>query len=574
MGCAHAPFSEKPRTVTSDIFPELMTRSEYYRQLAWGYDRDGKISEAIELYRLSLMHDPKNLQAKIQLSDAFRKEKLDHLASAQLSEVLSIDSDNILALKKLGDLYLTNQIYSKAALIYQELLRIDSADERAHWAIFYIRKLEVKYDVALKTLEKIENLVGNKDETLIRISFERAAIYRLQKNWQQELKYLESAYNLKPNLYSHVSLLSDSYFRFKNWIKASTILQRFTDTNDFNFEISEKLAYASIQTENYEVALREYAKQKPWIHDQYLLELKVAHVHFLMKDYSIAEQKYLALIQLRGEDEPKYYLSKVYQITDRHADSATLLDQLPPMSEYYGESQIELADYEKKNGNFNEAINRVRRAHLKRPDILAIYKSYADMLIENKRFVESVALLEQGVGFYPNDEELRFKLAFNHYRLNNQKSFKKQIAKAIQINPNNSEIYAGLAELWYAKDKKSTEVEFFVRKAMDLKSKNKNLKPLLAWALMEQQKSIEAIAVFEEYYEQNPDEYFYVKSLADIYRFGHVSSKAEAFSRVAVALDTDQGLKEKLLDQIQTKPAILDASDKNKSRMPASLENY
>ena len=293
-----------------------------------------------------------------------------------------------------------------------------------------------------------------------------------------------------------------------------------------------------------------------------------------MKDLKTAETRYQSLVAQRSNDEAIYYLSKIYQLNDRFKDSAILLEKLPVFSDYFGEAQVELANHDKQNNEFNLAINRLRKAQTRRPDLPLLYKTYSDLMIEKNRFVEAIALLEQGIGFYPNDEELRLRLAFLHYRLNNQKSFKKQIDKAIAINPNNAQIYAGLAELWYIKNKKASEVEHFVRQAMELKSQNRNLKPLLAWAMLDQNRSSEAIAVFEEYYEQNPNEYYYIKTLAEIYRQGHITAKAGDFNKVAQFLEAESGLKEKLMDHIQKKPSILDGVDPSSLRRPASLENY
>ncbi len=572
VSCAHSP-QNNPRTVTSDLFPNEISRSEYYRELAWGYDREGKIPEAIELFRLALMHDPTNVKARLQLADAFRSEKIDHLASAQLTEVLKIDPTNELALRKLGNLYLDSQIYSKAKNVFDQLLKINSNDEKSLWALFYISKLEQKYDIALAYLNRIEQQIKSASAQLA-ISSEKASIYRLQKNWLQEKKYLVTANDLKPNTFSHVTVLADSFFRFKEWQKAVDLLQRYTDTSDFNFEISEKLAFAALKIQAYEIALREYNKQRPFTFDSYMTDMKISHTYFLLKDYKSAATQYEYLLTVRSDDEAKYFLAKVYQLTDRESESVDLLDQLTAVSEYFGEAQAEIADVEKRNGQVDDAVNRLRKAHTKRPDLLILYNRYADMMIQNNRFVESVALLEQGIGFHPDDEELRFKISFVHYRLNNQKSFKKQLAKAIEINPQNAEIYSGLAELWFAKGKKPAEVEQFVRQALELKSNNKNLKPLLAWALLEQDKAVAAIALFEEYYEENPQEYYYVKTLADIYRFGNVSTKADQFQYVASALGADSVLKEKLLDKMLKGPSPSDPMDASKARMPASLENY
>ena len=586
--CAHQVLTDRPKTITSDIFPGKISRSEYYREMAAGYARDEQTVKAIELFRLSLLHDPQNITAKIQLSDAFCKEKMEHLAISQLADVLQLQPTNLLALQKIGDLYLTTRIYEKARLTYLELQRLQPQDDKAMWALYFIAKLQKKYGQALAELEQIENHEAsttaeqsgaqrsNADlsEYLFQVSNERAAIYRLQKNWQLEQKYLISAYEHKPNFLTHVLALADSYIRFNNWADAAVILQRFTDTNDFNYEISEKYALASVHLQNYEVVLKEYKKQRPFSFDPYITDLKTAHIYFLMKDLTTAEDRYRLLVKQRLNDEAIYYLSKIYQLTDRFKNSASLLESLPVFSDYYGEAQVELANHDKQNNEFNLAINRLRKAQAKRPDLALFYKTYADLMIEKSRFVESIALLEQGIGLHPNDEELRLRLAFIHYRLSNQKSFKKQIDRAISINPNNSQIYAGLAELWYTKNKKATEVEFFVRKAMELKSQNKNLKPLLAWAMLDQNRSSEAIAVFEEYYEENPNEYYYIKTLADIYQQGHITAKANAFNKVAQFLEAESGLKEKLMDQIQKKNSILDGVDPSSLRRPASLENY
>jgi hypothetical protein len=109
---------------------------------------------------------------------------------------------------------------------------------------------------------------------------------------------------------------------------------------------------------------------------------------------------------------------------------------------------------------------------------------------------------------------------------------------------------------------------------MELKSQNKNLKPLLAWAMLDQNRSSEAIAVFEEYYEENPNEYYYIKTLAEIYHHGHITAKATAFNKVAQFLEAESGLREKLTDQIQKKPSMLDGVDPSSLRRPASLDNY
>ncbi|MEQ1666576.1 MAG: hypothetical protein ABL927_14525, partial [Bdellovibrionales bacterium] len=72
-------------------------------------------------------------------------------------------------------------------------------------------------------------------------------------------------------------------------------------------------------------------------------------------------------------------------------------------------------------------------------------------------------------------DKLRILAAYIHFKMNNMKSFKRQIETAQKLNPENSEIYSVLAELWYEKKKPYSELEYLAQKALELKTKNKNI---------------------------------------------------------------------------------------------------
>jgi predicted Zn-dependent protease len=212
-------------------------------------------------------------------------------------------------------------------------------------------------------------------------------------------------------------------------------------------------------------------------------------------------------------------------------------------------------------------------AFIQRPDELVIYKNYADFMIESKRYVETVALLEKGIKLFPNDEDLRLKMAYLHYRLSNQKAFKKQIFAALKINPDSANAYSMLAELWYLKNKNPSEAIYFIKQAIALKSTNKNIKPLLAWALMQQNNSTEAVALFEEFYEENPQESFFVRSLSQVYSQGDITQKSADLAVAATVLESSDSLKSRFLFKQQTQQVQDDDFMKTRTRLPASLEN-
>ncbi|MEQ1723270.1 MAG: tetratricopeptide repeat protein, partial [Pseudobdellovibrio sp.] len=513
-GCAtHVVEQDEVYTMKTDMHPKNLSRAEYYEQMAVSYSLENASEKAIEYFRLSLLHNPKRITPYLSLSDEYRKTNRNHLAIVELSEALKLKPDDLAILKKIGDLYLETKIYSKAREVYKLMLQKDHKYEEAEWALFYIFKIEKKYTEALSTLVKIKVTDSNN----FRISYEKAMVYKLTRDYELYSASLAEAYALNPRDRQVVLEYVSNSYALKQFKDSTFALINFSDTHEFDFEISQNLSYSAVQSEHYEVALREYNKQRPLTYNVGMIDLKKAHVYYLMNDLKNAEKLYLSLLRYEENDEARFYLAQIYITQNKVDDAAFVLGKLSTASDYYGEAQVRLALYRKYRGQYDEAINTIRTAFIARPDQLVIYKTYADFMIESKRYVETVALLEKGIQLFPRDEDLRLKMAFLHYRLNNQKAFKKQIFAALKINPQSANVYSMLAELWYLKSKSSDDIIYFVNKAVQLKSTNKNIKPLLAWALMQQNNSTEAVAIFEEFYEENPKESFFARSLSQVY---------------------------------------------------------
>lgn len=570
-GCAtHKPVRDNEVfTMRTDMFPENISRAEYYEQMAISYSLENDSDKAIEYFRLSLLHNPKRVSPYLSLSDEYRKVKRNHLAIVELSEALKLEPDSIAILKKIGDLYLETQIYSKAREVYKLMLQKDNKFEEAQWALFYIFKIEKKYTDALSTLVKINST----DKNNFRIAYEKAMLYKITKETELYHEWLAQAYAFNPRDRQVVLEYVNHSFAQKQFKNATLALMNFSDTHEFDLEISQNLSYSAVQSEHYEVALREYSKQRPLTYDIGMIDLKKAHVYYLMDDLENAEKSYLSLLRYEESDEARFYLAQIYISQDKPQDAAFILSKIPTASDYYGEARVRLALYQKYEGKYDDAINTIRTAFIERPDQLVIYKTYADFMIEGKRYVETVALLEKGIQLFPRDEDLRLKMAFLHYRLNNQKAFKKQIFAALKINPQSANVYSMLAELWYLKNKSPDDIVYFVNKAVELKSTNKNIKPLLAWALMQQNNSTEAVAIFEEFYEENPKESFFARSLSQVYSRADVKQKAKELADAATVLESNDSLKSRFLFKPETQQVDADQFKQNPTRLPASLEN-
>lgn len=556
-------------TMQTDMYPKEISRAEYYEQMAIGYSLDNQEEKAIENFRLSILHNPGRVSSHLGLSDEYHKSNRNHLALIELEAALALEPNNFNILKKMGDLYLSTQIYSKAREVYLRMLQNEKRMDEAQWALFYLYKLEYKYSEALKVLATI---VENENNNF-KIAYEKALIYKHKKDYEQYNSFLATAYQLNPRDQQVVLEYVDNAFALKKFQESTFALLKYSQTHDFDMEISQKLSYSAVQAGRYDVALREYDKQKLLTRDVASINLKRAHIYYLSGDLESAEKLYVALLSLQENDEARFYLAQIYITYNKPEDAKFILSRLPVGSEYYGEAQARLALYNKHIGSEDEAINTIRSALILRPDQVVIYQTYADFLIESKRYVETVALLEKGIKLFPNNEDLRLKMAFLHYRLNNQKAFKKQILAAIRINPESVAVYNMLAELWYLKDKKPKEVMYFAKRALELKSDNKNIKPVLAWALMQENNSTEAVAIFEEFYEDNPKESFFARSLSQVYSRADIQQKSKELATTASQLESNDSLKSRFLFKQNNLQVQSENYRSEPARLPASLEN-
>ncbi len=571
-GCAtkRPAYQSALPTVNSDLYPAEITRDQYYEEMARSFSADGQVQKAIDYYRIAILHNPNRLSAHLALSDEYRKAQMDHLASFELSEVLSKEPSNKEALLKMGDLYLSTQMYAKAKEAFANVLKIDDQYEEARWSLYFICLLEKNYIEAEKAISNILQT----EENRFQLTYQKAMLEKHFLRFENYSRLISEAFALNPHNKKILLEMQNHYLKLFDFESAQNILKNYSETHDFDLEISENLVFVTIRTENYDLAIKELDKQRKWTRNTALIDMKKAHIYFLASDLPQAEILYKSALAKNSQlDEARFYLAQIYLYENRLNETQTLLSELKPSSEYYPEAQVRLAFLEKESGKADLALNRIRTAHNQRPDQLIVYKAYADFLIENKRYVETIALLEKGIGYFPNDEDLRVKAAFVHYRLKNQKSFRKNIAKALEINPSSSEIYSYLTELWFLKKKDPKQIEYFANKALEFKTKNTNIKPLLAWSLLAQDRSTEAVALFEKFYEENPNQPYYAEALAKVYRRADVVIKGQQMQNLALKLQINNRLKSGLILDSNNKTIESNQPNSSPVRLPASLEN-
>lgn len=555
------------KTIYSDLFPQNSTRTGYYKDVGLGFLNDNNYDKAVEYFKLSLLHDPKNNDSRYWLSVSFFKKNQNNLA---LIELEKLDAANLEypRLKLVSDIYESADSFEKVIAVNQRLYNL-SKENFPLWKIYQMNLNMNRLDQAMENLASLEK----NGEEVFRVHLGRYEVFQRSSQFQLALNELEHAERAKPFDLLTMKKMTAIQYELHKWQDLYVLGTKFSKYHPYDLVVSERLSQACIRVGAYDDAIAELKKQKEIFPDSVGIEFKIAHVLFLKRDFINAEEMYKELYEITKSDQSVFYISQIHLAQNEIGEASSTLENLASWSEYYPTAQVQLARLEWKNKQSDFALNRLRRAHQLRPDSLELYQEYGQYMIWSKKYVESIALIEQGIRSFPQDDKLRILAAYIHFKLNNMKSFKRQIEQAQKLNPENSEIYSVLAELWYEKKKPYSELEYLAQKALELKTKNKNIKPLLAWALLQQDKMTGAVKLFEEFYDSDPNEVFFAESLAEIYQKNVLTSKNQEFQQKASALQADAKIKSEFdYFKFQSEQERLQ-TDSNGNRLPASLDD-
>lgn len=566
-GCASGPVVAD-KTVYSDLFPQQTTRSEYYKDMGLGFLNDNNYDKAAEYFKLALLHGADNQEARYWLSVSYHRKNQNNLALIELEKLDYIDNLEYPRLKLVSDIYESANSYEKVIAINEKLFELG----HENFPLWKIYQMNLNLKRAPQALENLASLEKNGEQPYL-VHIGRFEVFQRQGQLELALVELQLAEKAKPFDAMAMKKMTSIQYDLRQWPELYALGIKYSKYHSYDLDVSERLSQACIRIGQYDDAIVELKKQKEYFPDSVGVEFKIAHVLFLKRDFVNAEELYKELYEITKSDQSVFYISQIHLAQNDVSEASSALEGLASWSEYYPTAQVQLARLEWKNNQSNLALNRLRRAHHLRPDSLELYQEYGQYMIWSKKYVESMALVEQGIRSFPEDDKLRLLASYVHFKMNNMPSFKRQIETAQRLNPNNSEIYSVLAELWYDKKKPHAELEYLAAKAIELKTKNKNIKPLLAWALLQQDKLTDAVKLFEDFYDADPNEVFFAESLAEIYQKNILTSKKQEFQQKALVLQADAKIKSEFdYFKFQSEQERLQ-TDSSGNRLPASLDD-
>ena len=274
--------------------------------LALGYEKKGKLKEAIELLENAnnypaFFSDENKL---FQLAYFYEKDKNFSKAVEFFKSVLVIDRQNIPALLHLGFIYKAAKEYKKSLKCFRYIIEREPNNSKANFGLarlyqkmtntndndtinFYLKSLKLEPD----------NFKANT---------ELGIIYLKNKQYDKALKYLNHSRELKPNNVLCLNAIGNVYQELKDYNKAEEILTEAYKMDRNNLGVISSLGDILFTIGKYESAVLKYEKANklgeiPEVH------LHLGHCYYILEQFEYAVSNYISALKLVKNTRHDYY---------------------------------------------------------------------------------------------------------------------------------------------------------------------------------------------------------------------------------------------------------------------------
>ncbi|MBD3179298.1 MAG: tetratricopeptide repeat protein [Candidatus Latescibacteria bacterium] len=167
---------------------EEAPRSRLFAPVADMYRKTGDLDRAVEICNQGLEIYPDYVSARVILGKCFYDKGASERAKTEFERVLELDSENMVALKFLGDICLAEDRRDKAADYYRELLEIDPTNDRIRDIYEELTEEFDPPEIDLEKSESVESLVDENEPATMTL----AGIYASQGYYQKAVDIYRS----------------------------------------------------------------------------------------------------------------------------------------------------------------------------------------------------------------------------------------------------------------------------------------------------------------------------------------------------------------------------------------------
>jgi tetratricopeptide (TPR) repeat protein len=360
------------------------------RYLVAGYDyvKDGKMPEAVIMFKNAVQVDPNSAEARYELGLAHMRRRDLSQAFAELRRAVELKPALLNARHQLGLLYIIDRNIAGAREQLTAIRTHDSAAFEARYLGAAVALAEQDLDGALKEMgQAVHRAEDEKSPNLADVYIELGNIHLLKKNWDQAENSYRRAIGIDRKLLRAREGLASVYMLKGHDDKARDELilaTRIDPTNEDALHLLGNFYARTNRIEEYEQFYRDLTQAKP---KSSTGKKRMAEILFTKGDV-VSAQKYLDEI-LKAEPRDKHALllrGRIYLIEKdfrRAYDTFTRITaedlRLAPAFYFLGAAQLGLGDVAQARGSLLKALELSPEAIEPRVMLAEIYLGSGDI---------------------------------------------------------------------------------------------------------------------------------------------------------------------------------------------------
>ena len=511
------------------------------RQLAL----DGDYEQALPLLEKAAAVAPDSSFIQHQLAEVyFRLGKMEQ-AQSSAEKAVTQDPKNAEYRSTLGGIFATNKNYLMAKQQYEKIMEIEPDNMKAPLLLGLLAAEAGKFDEGIGVLTKVIN--KNPDNYLA--VFYRAKVYLEMDDIAKAQVDLDKCLTLRPAFVEAGTALGLIFEKQGKNDEAINAYERIQGNGRFK----KRLAQLYLQKNEMEKALTELKLYESTEPDDYSARIKVGLIHFELKQYDQAKEKFNAILKEQPEsDNVRFYLAAVFEEAKEYDPAVAMFKKVGPDSTFYKEAMLHVGLLYKDQGKIKEAkrfAQALVRGKNTQPEFIDLLASLHDY---EKDYKSSLKVIDDGLKKFPDEERLNYFRGALFDKMQRKDEAIAIMKTIVEKNPEHAHALNFIGYSLAESGKDLEEAEKYVTRALKLRPNDGFIEDSLGWVLFKRGKTDEAVARLEKAASLQPNEAIIMEHLGDAYAAKKDIAKAtEAYKKaVAITQTKDQDYTKKLTSKL------------------------
>lgn len=367
------------------------------------YADTGIVSQAVAIYEKLAQANPKAALYQVRLADLYLRLERDAEALAATRKAVVLEPKNPMAYYFSGRIYFELGQHEEAANAFQKVVELDA---KMSDALYYLGLSQIRRGKPTDGIAALRKAVASVPESF-EYNKELGSALIGDAKYEEAIEPLKKAVALKPKDFETVVALGTALGEAARFEEALPVLAEADRMKPGNEIINMLLnvGRARQQTITQIEAMKTYAKENPTD-----LNVRLHLIQLLTYGRRMSEaEPYFDEIWKMKPTDPRVYslIGVLHSTTGNYAKAAEVYRKLLELGENPA-AYLGLASIYAKNGQIDEAIKAYDKAFELKPDSPNFMKLYADLLRDNGKRREALAMYQRSLTMLPNNAPALF----------------------------------------------------------------------------------------------------------------------------------------------------------------------